>query len=730
MKLKADAAIVAGLVGLGVAFGCSSPTTVHGIFVAPGSIDELVDVHFYDHPFPSDLRREPDGTVRLGGMLNPTLDLVVQQYEDVTKGLLDGFSPAAATYFTFDGALDPTSFPATPSDALDPNATIQLIDVDPASPEHGKRKLIEWYFRGIEGGLYWVPHTLAIAPAHGYPLLPRTRYAVVVTRSVRSSDGGVVLPSRDLLEVLEILPTTEHAQVVHDLFAPAVTEVEAAGVSRQRIVQMTVFTTNDPTDELFRVIDHEKLEFPAPTVDPSTWKLVLSDSTKEIYEGSYGPAPNYQAGKLPFKEPGDGGGFVFDAAGKPIVQSTFNMRFSLVVPHEAACPMPADGYPLALYAHGTGGNFESVWRETGGFGTTLPLKCVATMGVDQIFHGARPGAPPENDPNYENDVDLLFFNLFNTIAARTNGRQGAVDVVQQARLFTESHAIIPSLVSLTKREIKFDATKLLFVGHSQGGVNGPLFLAADDQTRGGVLSGTGAMITVALLEKTQPAPSVAGAVRTLLDLNGADYDTELNLFHPIINLAQTIVDTTDPVHYMPYIIARPRHGLSKSIYQTEGIELGDACAVDTDCPGAPWKCNADHVCENGDSYAPPHGIEFASVALGLPRQLPGVRTIAADAWSGISDIDVPPNGIVGNLAGGAASGVLGQFPPEVFLGHACSVDKDCPGAPWFCDADQVCEYRSDGHFVVFDVPACANQAAQFLRNLADDPKGKVPALPQ
>jgi len=697
--------VLSSLAAIGIAVACSSPTTVHGIFVAPVGLNQLTDEHFFDHPFPSDIRRDPDGTVHFGGMLNPTLNLFVQQYEDLTQSLLDGFSPAAAVYFTFDGDLDTTTFPQTPTDALDPGATIQLIDVDPTSPEHGQRKLIEWYFRTIEGGLYWVPDTLAIAPARGYPLRPSTRYAVVVTQGIRSSDGGLVLPSRDLLEVLSILPTSAHAQAVHDLFAPAVTEVQNAGVSIDQLAQLTVFTTNDPTAELFRVIDDEKTDFPAPTIDPSQWILVKQDEFSEVYEGLYGPSPNYQAGNLPFKNAGDGGGFVFDASGHPVLQGTFDMHFSLVVPHESVCPMPAQGYPLALYAHGTGGDFESVWRETGGFGTTLPPLCVAAMGIDQIFSGLRPGAPPFDDPNYENDVDLLFYNLFNPVAGRTNCRQGAVDVVQQARLFSETHATIPALVTIGNREISFDATKLLFVGHSEGSENGPLFLAADDQTRGGVLSGAGALLVAALLEKTQPTPSLASAVRTLLGLNNAAFDDELNRFHPIINLAQTIVDVTDPLHYMPYIIQHPRHGVAKSIYQTEGIEIGASCMTAADCPtvttGAAWTCNSQQLCQLGDSYAPPDGIEIASVALGLPREVPGIRPIVEDAWTNIIDVTVPSGGISGNLANGKASGVIGQFPPA-------------PG--------------SDGHFVVFEVPACQAQAAQFLANLAQNPIGNVPPL--
>ncbi len=158
------AAASAALFGFGA---CSSPQTVHGIFVAPTTLDELTNEHWFDHPFPSDIRRDADGKVQLGGMLNPSLNKVVQQYEDATQGLLDGFSPAASAYFLFDGDLDATTLPKQPQDSLATNSSIQLVDVDPASPEHGQRKLVEWYFRGAEGGMYWMPHTLAVAPAHG-----------------------------------------------------------------------------------------------------------------------------------------------------------------------------------------------------------------------------------------------------------------------------------------------------------------------------------------------------------------------------------------------------------------------------------------------------------------------------------------------------------------------------------------------------------------------------------
>jgi hypothetical protein len=102
----------------------------------------------------------------------------------------------------------------------------------------------------------------------------------------------------------------------------------------------------------------------------------------------------------------------------------------------------------------------------------------------------------------------------------------------------------------------------------------------------------------------------------------------------------------------------------------------------------------------GDNFAPPHGIEAHALSLGLPLQLPGEHAIVEEAWGAAPPVMVPAGGLSGNLAGGAASGVLAQW--AVPAGH-------------------------DGHFVVETVPAARTQAAQFCRNLADDPKGKVPA---
>jgi hypothetical protein len=643
------------------------------------TIDEVCASSFLDHPFPSDFRRDEAGKVRFAGFVNPRQLPILTAYTKLADRLLDGFSPQASGFLRFRGALDPATLPATPTAALDPAASVQLIDVDDASPEKGKRRLISLYYRD-QPGAYWQSHTLAFQPTFGYPLRVGTRYALVVTTAARGAGGVALGRSAELDGVLgrEGGATTAAVRKLHDAWAPAVAAIGAAGVPVDQIAHLAVFTTTDPTAELEQVRDDVRKNFPAPTVHPDSWKRTGQVAgVHDVYEGMYGPSPDYQQGTLPFAKDGDGGNFAFEN-GQPKVQRQFDLRFALVVPDGGKCPPPPAGYPVVLYAHGTGGDYRSFIDDR--TAAALADQCVASMGIDQIFHGTRPGAP--QGPNAESEVQILFFNFQNPTAARTNGRQAAIDEVQWARLFTESQTAVPGSVARGGAPIAFDPSKVMFFGHSQGGQNGPLYLAIDDSARGGVLSGSGGVISITLLEKTEPSPSVAAAVKTLfLGLKTEQFE-ELNPLHPAMALAQSIVDVDDPIHYGRKIILEPRPGFApKSIYQTEGV-------------------NADFT---GDHFTPPHSIEVAAVAMGLPPMAPVVHPVAEMAFGSLAPLSIPPEGVAGNLAGGKATGVLAQWAP-VLNGKA-----------------------TEGHFVVFDIPAARAQAARFCKNLGDDPVGRVPA---
>ncbi len=649
--------------------GNGTTPNVFAVYTVPASLDALAEKTFFDHPWPSDLRLE-NGSPRFTGYYNPKSLPILTTYIQALNGLVDGFSPAGAGYLRFSGAIDVETLPATPKDAQDPAAGVQLLDIDPNSPEYGTRKLVSVSFHAKEG-LYYLSNTLAFMPTPGFPLRPHTRYALVVTDALRSEDGARIGQSETVAMLVGAKSPNAETQAAKAALADAVSEIQKAGVGRGHIVHLTVFTTSDPTKELVAVRDGVTKTADPPTADETKWKVASSNATFTEYQGQYGPSPNYQAGKLPFLQFGDGGQFEF-MDGLPVVQSVSDLRFSLTVPSSKACPMPASGYPIVLYAHGTGGDWRSYVND--GTAQSLAAHCLATMGVDQIFQGTRPGSFPGAT---ESQIGLTFYNFQNPIAGRTNGRQSAIDEVQRARLFTESHIVVPASISTTGGDILFDATKLMVFGHSQGGLNAPLFTAIDPAARGGVFSGAGAIITIGLLEKSQPQPSIALLLRAQLGFDVTNVG-ELDIFHPCMSLVQSLTDVVDPINYARMQITEPRMGFTpKSVYMTEGISPDG----------------------EGDNYAPPASIEAHAISMGLPLQLPVAHDIPQLAWGGPTPVDVPAEGLLGNLADGAASGILAQWSPPS---------------------------GTDGHFVVFRVPAARKQAAKFLQNLAANPSGLVP----
>ena len=66
---------------------------------------------------------------------------------------------------------------------------MQLLDIDPSSPEVGQRKLVSLEWRA-PAGVYYQPNTLAFMPTVGFPLRPQTRYALVVTDALQAEEGG------------------------------------------------------------------------------------------------------------------------------------------------------------------------------------------------------------------------------------------------------------------------------------------------------------------------------------------------------------------------------------------------------------------------------------------------------------------------------------------------------------------------------------------------------------
>jgi predicted esterase len=344
---------------------------------------------------------------------------------------------------------------------------------------------------------------------------------------------------------------------------------------------------------------------PAPVGTAITAGAVTS--AYHLWTGAY-TAPNFQTGTPPYLS--SGGEIITGADGAAVVQRTEPMRFALTIP---IGPKPAGGWPICIYAHGTGGDYESFVDD--GTGSRLAQQGIATISTDQVLHGPRD--PAGTDPG------VAFFNFGNPLAGRDNALQGAADAWSQMRLaqgltFDDGNG-----------GFSIDPTKIYFFGHSQGGLTGPAFIAFEPALKGAVLSGTGGLLYLSMLYKTAPL-DFPMLVETLARDSPMDED------NPSLAIAQMWIERADGANYARFMTREPQLGpdgqqmAPKNIFQTEGFT---------------------------DTYAPNPAIEAFATALGGDIvQETDTAPVEGLALRGRTTVNAP---VTNNLNG--ATAVLTQF---------------------------------------------------------------------
>ena len=601
--------------------GCGDPAVSVFVGRGPASTPET----FYDLPFPNDVRRLAEGGLDLTGF--PSQSVMVDLYVDAIATRLDGFGLNSGIFFRFEGELDPDSLP-DPAASMTENSSVYLVDVDRDSPRFGERIPIKVRFRA-EPGTSIGPGSLAILPYPGFPLEEGTTYAAVVTDRVRSADVSLVIAAPGFVEVRDREPTADpELAPVQAAMEPLWSWLdEPGGDERGDVVTATVFTTHHATDIVGLL--REKIDSLPP---PIAHDLVKAQATGgyTVWDGVY-EAPNFQRGVVPYRDAG--GDIQLADDGLPQIQTGESLRFALVVPDG---PTPATGWPVAMYQHGTGGDYHSFIED--GTAAQLATVGVASISMDQVLHGPRnPGGNP----------DLDFFNFVNPLAARDNSIQGAADNFSLARM------VLALAFTDEGREIRFDPARLMYFGHSQGATTGAPYVAYAKNLAGAVLSGSGGVLYLALLNKTKPVDIPAILMPALRD-------EPLDEYNPSLALLQMWIDRSDSVNYGPLIVRHPPPGTApRPVYVSEGIT---------------------------DNYAPVPNCEAFAVSIGADLVEPIAQDVLGLTLRGRSVIQAPVNN---NLDGTTA--VLVQYNQQPF---------------------------SDGHYVIFNVPAAIIQSREFLGTLA------------
>ncbi|HEY8079194.1 MAG TPA: dickkopf-related protein [Labilithrix sp.] len=590
------------------------------------------DGDFFRLPFPNDVRRGSAGHPSLSGYPTPGSDLlgydVVDRYVKDVEQNADGFSTYPTVTMRFSGAVDFAT--------LKLGGAVRYVDVTPGG---GGNDLGFQWSATTSRSAYVCPNWVGIRPYMGQPLAPGSTYAVFVTTQVKAMSGGPVARSADLDAMLAASAPADTALAsAYAAYAPLRTWAAAKSFDLSTVLDAAVFTTahaSAPASKLAGSVAAAAL----PTA--TNWVLCggatpspCPDATGTRACGTPDPAfdelhalvslPIFQKGTAPYLTPADGGDFVYDGSGAPVVQRVENVCMSLTIPKGVA--MPASGWPLVVYAHGTGGSFRSHAND----GTAKSLASVddgaggqvhmAVLGIDQVEHGPRRGGSTASP-------DDLFFNFANPSAARGNPLQGAADQISLAR-FARA-LLLPAASSPTGADIRFD--RIAFWGHSQGATEGGIALSYVADYSGATLSGEGASLIDALVTKTSPVNIAAALPFVLEDASG------VNQYHPVLTILQNAIDPADPLNHAKTVAT------GKHVFQ-------------------PWG--------QSDTYTPTAVQETFFLAAGLGLASPPSSVTKPDD-TGVTLTPVPASG---NLAAGAITAFARQYTPSGFDGHFVAYD--------------------------------------------------------
>jgi hypothetical protein len=626
---------------------------------------------FYDMPFPFELRRDADGSVSLAGFPFPPGNALIESYR-VALERTEGFGINSGVFFKFDGDLMTSTLPADAEASRTPGASVFLIDVDPQSRKRGERTPLWLEFRSA-GDAWRDDHLLALMPVPGHPLEPDTLYAAVVTDDVLGADASPVTPSPFLERMRDETPQDAFDGEALPLYRKLWRQLEVfEGLPRARVVAATLFRTGDATARLESTAAYLRARF-RPTATNLALDVGRSSGHFWVFTGQF-TAPQFQNGTPPYSTAGTGI-FQFDGRQRPLVQRIETLSFVLAVPKETddgSLTMPARGWPIAPYMHGTGGSRNSFVND--GTAGRLATQGIASIGIDQPLHGLRLGATPDGSN---------FYNPLNPDSLRDNPLQAAADSLLVHQL-VHRLTVDPGLLTIapgagyvaTERAIRFDRRHVLYMGHSQGATTGPLFLAVARNVQGGVLSAGGGHLLVNILTREQPF--FAGL--KLRDLVEIFLGGPVDLFHPALHLLQMGSEVSDPVSYAP-LFHRRRRGPPLSILFTHGTADGYVTTPMT---------TAMVVAGQYPLIAP----TFPPIAF---PELPGYQYQEAFDLAGLPTLATP---VSGNLARGRRLATGGMV---LFDGQ--------------------------GHFPVFNHAPAIAQWTGFMRTLAYDPVATIPVQP-
>lgn len=673
---------------------------------------------FFSFPFPSDLRTDEHGRMQISGYPIPLKDnilsiagAVLGPIDKLIPSLVEraereraGFSPIGAIYFRTSFGVDQKSFPE-PKDTMNANSCFQLINVEPESPYYHERVPLHITYHRAASKV-WAPNTLVMRPVPGMGANPGDRYVAIVGNCLQSN-GRQFMQSNRLKYILNKVAPTE----INDKMSFYVDELQKLadsgelGMKMSDIRAMTGYRTMNAANEMDQMVadlmgkgsivtDNNGVAI-GEWAETTTSGYTAKSLNAYIFRGTF-KTRNYMEGSYPYTNDNEGE-MRFDENGKlASVGKEEIVRYTISIPRTA---MPEKGYPIAVYGHGTGGDSDTHCRYGNDEGLALinggyiysgnkPLSSavpMAMIGFDASLQGLR------GNGKAMTTSDLILMIMKNPVAIRESWRQTVLDMVVLYDILDRGKLILPPLPdSKDKKNVIFDPSYGMYMGHSQGSQEGGMLLGVTDKVKNAFLSagGAGILISFSDLKPDLSAVPVVGSMlkgKSVADILGFilglnDGDVSYDSF--ITNhLVQALVEPLDPLNYTRRFIKDPPKGwAAKNVAQTVALHDQDT----------------------------PHNSQFAMIAsIGLPIIgdvfVPSV-TYPHEAMSLAGFTKSVGSSVKGNLTsrdGQKASGASMQF---IYTG------LDNP------------------HFAIYHMQSARNAYINFFRSVLDN-AGKADPTP-
>ena len=535
-----------------------------------------------DAPFPTDAVRVGAGLGVIQG-----LDKIAGNHADLIAAhlaQLGGWGLRPAIEFFIDGPVDPASVPAATSKLTD---ALVLIDVDPATPEHGSPIAVDWRYDAAR-------HVITGVPARGVNLRQNARYAAVATKDIHGVDGGALVAGQSLERL------THSPPAIWQTTADAYRELDALPELKGRIVGITVFTTQPATSvlERGREVVASSAQVPDATVDfddpaivfdtPAKLDALLGHATRDTAppragleqwgtDNPTGIAHDHVAvvatGTMQIArfrrddtmtDGAEDETFEIGAFGAPIVQSIDKIPVTFVLPDG---PVPANGFPVVIFGHGLGGSRHDVLN----LAEPLTSRGFAIIAIDMWGHGSRYNPTDtlnnagDGKPMFTGDPDLrdgfgdpvglaayldFFENFLNIGAIRDSIRQSVLDEARVA-LLIQGQPDLGALAQPYGQAPTLDRTRVAYLGESFGTIVGTGLAAVEPTIDLYVLDVAGGGIVDQIVPNSPEIGTLAlPYAQTIYRTQGT-----LDRFHPLVSMMQAILEAGDSLAYAPHVLA-------------------------------------------------------------------------------------------------------------------------------------------------------------------------------